>query len=187
MKKWIFLALAFSSTSQAQDASALNSLTTKIIDLRSQCETIASDHRKNNALEEQKRRLDSRLGEQQLRNDVQLYSIGHGRQQTNTYMLDLLTSKAKAESEEAAKAIEVSRQRDSEVASCVSDSTSKGKAAFAEFKKSKRSSSDITAASELMTSWLVNVESITTQYPEGTVESFEAWKRARAGVELNSL
>jgi len=123
---------------------------------------------------------------QQLRNDVELYGIGHGRQNTRQYMLDSMERQARLDSEAVDQGIVVSKQRDAEVATCISEAVPKGKAAYAAFKKGKRAAADLALASNLMTSWLVNIETISPGEPEGTDDSNEAWKRAKAEIELSA-
>lgn len=123
---------------------------------------------------------------QRLRNDVELYGIGHGRENTRRYMLDSMERQAKLDSEAVDRGILASKERDAEVAGCVADVVPKGKAAYLTFKKGKRAPADLNLANDLMTSWLVNVETISVNQPEGTDESKEAWKRAKAAVELSS-
>lgn len=186
MNRWILLAAIVSAPATAQSPSNLPSLLSVVNDARGACSTIAANHQSSERLDALKRRLEAQEAMQRLRNDVELYGIGHGRENTRRYMLDSMERQAKLDSEAVDRGILASKERDAEVAACVADAVPKGKAAYSTFKKGKRAPADLNLANDLMTSWLVNVETISVNQPEGTDESKEAWKRAKAAVELSS-
>lgn len=186
MNRWILLAAVVSAPAAAQNPGGLTSLSAVVNDARSACSTMAASHQDKERLDALNRRLEAQEAMQRLRNDVELYGIGHGRENTRRYMLDSMERQAKLESEAADRGILVTKERDAEVAACVADAVPKGKAAYSAFKKGKRGPADLNLANDLMTSWLVNVETISLNQPEGTGDSNEAWKRAKAAVELSS-
>ncbi len=175
-----FPALAVTPSNSVQLAKALG-------DQRQTCESLASELAKNDRLEEFQRGLDSKLAMQQLQNDVSLYSIRHGRNQSNQYMLDLMDQKLKKDREDSSKAADLRVERSAKVADCISSGLEAGKATYGDFKKGKRPKKDADEAAVLMTSWVVNMESISLQTPEGSTESKAEWQKAKAHAELEAL
>jgi len=186
MSKWILLAAVAAAPAPAQNVSNLVSLASVVNDTRTVCSTLAATHRSSELQDIQKMTLDSQAARQRIRNDVDLYSIGHGRESTDRYRLDLMKSQSKIDGEAIERGMLKNKERNAEVAACVSDAVPKGKAAYSAFKKGKRTPTDLNLANEMMTSWLVNVETISLDKPEGTSDSNESWKRAKAAVELSS-
>lgn len=186
MNRWILLAAMVSAPAAAQTPGSLSSLSSVVNDARSTCSAMASSHHDNERLDALKRRLEAEEAMQRLRNDVDLYGIGHGRENTRRYMLDAMERQAKLDSEAIDRGILTTKERDAEVVACVADAVPKGKSAYSAFKKAKRAPADLNLANDLMTSWLVNIETISVNQPEGTSDSVEAWKRAKAAVELSS-
>lgn len=186
MNRWILLAAIVSAPAAAQNPGNLTSLSSVVDDARSACSTMAASHQSSERLDALNRRLEAQEAMQRLRNEVELYGMGHGRENTRRYMLDSMERQAKLDSEADDRGILTSKERDAEVAACVADAVPKGKAAYSVFKKGKRTQADLNLSNDLMTSWLVNVETISVNQPEGTSDSNEAWKRAKAAVELSS-
>ncbi|WMJ68816.1 hypothetical protein [Stenotrophomonas sp. 24(2023)] len=186
MSKWILLAVVAAAPASAQSVGNVASLASVVNDTRAACSTLAATHRSSEQRDIQQLSLDSQAARQKIRNDVELYSIGHGRASTDRYMLDLMKNQSKLDKEANERGILINKERNAEVAACVSDAVPKGKAAYAAFKKGKRTPADLNLASDLMTSWLVNVETISVNQPEGTSDSNESWRRAKAAVELSS-
>lgn len=184
----LFFIAAIAATATAAPAPRNSSeLAVSLSNLRETCVVLAKDLRGKEETESYKRRLDRDLASQRVRNDVQLYSIGHGRSQTSQYMLDRMKSQADDERLISDKAIETSNARDQEVEACRTGALAKGKDAFAGFKKAKRPRADADAATDIMASWMVNVETISLSSPVGTDASEADWKKARSRAELQEL
>lgn len=187
MWKWILLSFLVSASAHAQGHSSTAALAKDLDTLREQCVSLARTHGSSERTEEFKRRLDSQESLQRAQNEINLYSIGHGRSQTNRHMLDVMERRAQAEMLESENAAATNRTRDSEVSSCITDVVAKGKATYGVFKKAKRSAAEADSAASLMASWVVNVETVTLRLPEGTDESNEAWKMGKARADLSAL
>lgn len=187
MNKWMILAFAVIGTASADVPKNANALATQAGALRDACTSLAAKHSSSESTEQFRRRLDGQEAEQRMRNEVSLYAIGHGRNQANQYALDLMRQNLEADKAGSDAAMQVSRERSDEVASCVTNALASGKDVYAAFKKSKRPKAEADEANALMTSWVVNVESISLRDPEGTEETKNAWQRAKSQVELNAL
>lgn len=174
------LVLAFAGPLHAQ---ALGNLAKTLDGIGSRCQDMASEFRSAESTEDLKRDLDQRLEDQRLRNEVQLYSIGHGRQQTSRYMVELMQLQAQSRSEAAAERSKVRAKRVEDVAACIVDAVSKGKSAYAARPQKARTPS----ATDLMSAWVVNIESVTIAEPYGSDESRQAWQREKSKAELDAL
>ena len=186
MSKWILLAAVAAAPAQAQNVNNLASLASFVNDTRTACSALASTHRSSELQYIQKMTLDSQAARQKIRNDVELYSIGHGSVSTDRYRLDLMKAQSEIDREAIERGMLNNKERTAEVATCVTDAVPKGKAAYTACKKGKRPPADLNLANDMMTSWLVNIETISLDKPEGASESNESWKRAKAAVELSS-
>lgn len=148
------------------------------------CSSKASAFYHEESLAETKLRLDSDLERMQIRQDAEVYGVGHGRQQTQNYYLERLGQKQASDREKSAQLAEGRRQSQEEVAACVTDALDKGKSLYSSFKKNKKTAE---LANQVMTSWLVNTQTIGKGSPRGTRESEADWKKAKASAELDSL
>lgn len=189
MKKWIALGLSLASTYAVAASTATNvaTLATSAEELRSACTSLATSHRASQRSESLSRELDRKEAIYRIQRDVEIYSIGNGRNQTAQYMRDKMARQMQLESAEEERASATTQSRREEVAACVTDATTKGKDLFAVFKKAKRPASDLEKASALMAAWLVNVESVSLAAPDGSPESDTAWKREKAAAALGAL
>ncbi len=153
-------------------------------EIRGECTQIASKLSGEASNAELKQRLDSDLRRMKSRQDVQVYAVGHGRQQTTNYQLEVMKADSEAD---AAERQQISNQRDeglSVVNACVEKALEKGKALYSGVKRNKKMQEP---ATQLMTAWLVNTQSISFYAPSGSQDSISDWKKAKAGAELSGL
>jgi hypothetical protein len=180
MKLGIAILLMFASSANAQ---GIGELAKTLDGIGSKCHDMASEFRSAESSEDLKRDLDQRLEDQRLRNEVQLYSVGHGRQQTSRYMLELMQLQAQSRADAAAELSKVRAKRVEDVAACIVDAVSKGKSAYAARPQKARTPS----ATDLMSAWVVNIESVTIAEPYGSDASWQAWQREKSKAELDAL
>ena len=168
----------------AQGAVNVASFANSLEEIRGECSQMASKLSGESSTAELKQRLESDLRRMKSRQDVQLYAIGHGRQQTTNYQLEVMKADSEADADERQQ---ISKQRDeglSVVNACVEKALDKGKALYSGVKRNKKMQESVT---QLMTAWLVNTQSISFYSPSGSQESNSDWKKAKAGAELSGL
>lgn len=117
--------------------------------------------------------------------DAQVYGVGHGGRETTQFLLARMqqsaadqAARAKANSDKLA----TSKQ---DVQQCVSDAEATGKSAFSDFKAAHvKHKPDVAEAESLTTAWLVNLDEISTEHPQGGDISKAAWASAKAHASL---
>jgi len=122
--------------------------------------------------------LNERLDEQKARNDVEVYRIGHGRRETEQYMVERLAEDSKKHTDAALATGERIRSEQAGVATCVTSAEADGKALFAAFKQSRKKNENVDEAIAVMTAWLTNVHTIAMASPNGTDAEHSAWEAA---------
>ncbi len=168
----------------AQGAANVAGFANALEEIRGECSQIASTLSGEAGLAYTKSRAESDLRRFQTRQDVQVYAVGHGYQQTINYQLERM--KADSESD-ANDRQQISKQRDegiSAVNACVEQALEKGKSLYSGVKRNKKMQE---SATQLMTAWLVNTQSISFDSPNGSLQSNNDWKKAKAGAELSGL
>ena len=73
------------------------------------------------------------------------------------------------------------------VSGCVAQALDQGKTMYTTFKRSKRSNKDADEANAVMTTWVVNTQTISLGTPQGTNESKNEWQKAKAHADLEAL
>jgi hypothetical protein len=164
-------------------AQGLGALAESLEGIGKKCHDLASEYGSANKSELFKAELDEKLESQRMRNDVDVYSVGHGRQQTTQYMLSRMQQQAEAAANASSQRAAVFEQRAKEVESCTVSAAAEGKALYA----SRPAKAKTASASDLMSAWLVNIESVTSQWPDGRDESRQVWEREKSRAELDSL
>lgn len=168
----------------AQGVVNVASFANSLEEIRGECSQMASKLSGEASTAELKQRLDSDLRRMKSRQEVQLHAIGHGRQQTAEFQLERMKADSDTDANERQQ---LSTQRDegsSVVNACVEKALEKGKRLYSGIKRNKKMQE---SATQLMTAWLVNTQSISFYSPSGSQESNSDWKKARAGAELSSL
>jgi hypothetical protein len=110
--------------------------------------------------------------------------MGRGRSETTYYQIDRMKEDNKADAD-ADKQLSMQRNEGSAMVSdCVEKAIEKGKNLYSAAKRGKNFQE---SASNLMTAWLVNTKSISFYSPNGSPESDNDWKKAKAAAELSGL
>lgn len=162
-------------------------LTNKLDEYRETCAAMASKLSSDESTARLKERLESDLERQQIKMDVEIYAVGHGRNKTTEYYLDRLQKKAEKDKERSSQLAEQGKRNSDTVSACVAQALDQGKTLYATFKGSKRRNKDIDEASAVMTAWVVNTQTISIGAPQGTNESKNEWQKAKARAELEAL
>lgn len=176
--------LIASNMATAQGVVNISSFANSLEEIRGECSQMASKLSGEASTAELKQRLDSDLRRMKSRQEAQLYAIGHGRQQTAEFQLERMKADSDTDANERQQ---LSTQRDdgsSTVNACVEKALEKGKSLYSGVKRNKKMQE---SATQLMTAWLVNTQSISFYSPSGSPESNSDWKKARAGAELSGL
>lgn len=177
----LFCAASFAS---AQEATGITGFANNLDALRGECVKMAFDLSGAVSLAQTKAESESYLRRLKSRQDVEVYAIGHGSRNTSNYQLQRM--KEDGEADERDRQL-ISQQRDegvAAVASCTQVAIEKGKAIFSDIKRNKKVRN---AATDLMTPWLVNTQSISFFAPDGSRESRNDWEKAKAAAELAGL
>lgn len=131
--------------------------------------------------------LDRKLADQKIRNDTELYGIGHGSRNTSMHMLELMKEQADKDSELSKQLADKMEDETNQVTACITSAEDNGKALYSGFKSSRRKNQKMAEANSLMTAWLVNLKTISKETPKGSDEADTAWQSAKAHAELESL
>ena len=174
------------SAHHASDQGTANiaSFANSLEEIRGECSQAASKLSGDFGTAELKQRLDSDLRRMKSRQDVQIYAIGNGRQQTTNYQLDRMKADSEADANDRQQ---LAKQRDegsATVDACVETALEKGKTLYTTVKRDKKMREP---ATQLMTAWLVNTQSISFYSPSGSPQSNNDWKKAKASAELSGL
>lgn len=186
MRSFLMAASLFcvASLASAQGSAGITGFANNLNTLRGECVKMAFDLSRAVSLAETKAQSESHLRRLRSRQEVEIYAIGHGSRSTSDYQLQRMRGDSEADANDRQL---ISQQRDegvAAVASCVQDAIEKGKALFSDVKRNKKVSN---AATDLMTPWLVNTQSISFYAPEGSKESRNDWEKAKAAAELAGL
>ncbi|MEQ6474014.1 hypothetical protein [Comamonas sp. wu1-DMT] len=173
--------LLASTLASAQGTVNVASFANSLEEIRGECSQMASKLSGESSTAELKQRLDSDLRRMKSRGDVQVYAVGHGRQQTMNYQLEVMTADSEAD---AAERQQISKQRDegvSVVNACVEKALEKGKALYSGVKRNKKNAGigdtvDDGLACEYSIHFLLCAERLTGV--KQRLEKGKSWRRA---------
>jgi hypothetical protein len=166
---------------------SLFDLSTSLSSLSDACSAMASEFNSADHTAIFQSDLDRQLADQKIRNETDLYRMGHGGQETSAHMLDLMQQQADRDAEASKQLSSKMADETNQITACTSTAEEKGKALFSAFKASRKKNQKMDEANSLMTAWLVEVKAITKATPKGSDEANAAWQSAKAHAELESL
>jgi hypothetical protein len=113
-----------------------------------------------------------------------VYAVGHGNRETTQFLMDRMQQDSVAQADRAKTNSDRLAAARMEVQQCVSDAETAGKAAFASFKADPKHKSAVSEAEQATTTWLVNLQEISIEHPQGGDISKENWAAAKARASL---
>lgn len=183
----VFAVVSTSPFAFPAKSASLSGLSTQLASLRDSCAQQAQDAKSKFSSATFKHKLQLNNDRTQVEMDVRVYAVGHGRRETEQYLLDRTQQSLDASN---ARTKEISDQLASDsaaVAACLEKSEADGKLAYTSFKADPKNKKKYEAAGDLAASWLANLRSISTDQPQGNAESAQAWNSAKAKAELDSM
>lgn len=166
---------------------SVSELSTSLSSLSDACSAKAAEFGSADHLAIFQSGLDQQLADQKIRNDTELYGVGHGRQATTEHMLELMKEQADKDVEAGKQLTDKMEDETHQVTVCTTSAEDNGKALYSAFKASRKKNQKMDEANTLMTAWLVEIKSITKQTPKGSDEASAAWQTAKAHAELEAL
>lgn len=171
----------------AQSIPTAGKLATKLDEIREPCSTDASKRANENSIAAYKEKLAAGTARLDIEMDAKVYAVGHGSRETTQYMLERYRQNAEDDKAKAEARAEKSRQDAKAVALCIAEAEASGKSIYVGFKGGKRTKAMLDEANSVMTTWLVNIRTITLDAPKGSDQSKSDWEKAKTQAELGSL
>lgn len=185
----VFAAFAIAPLAIASAGAPKNNseLAASLSGISGECNAKALDFSIIESKDRNQRELDRLLNKQKIQNDVQLYAIGHGHQQTEEHMIDLMQQQAQQDISEARQDAARYADESTQIIACVQSAENAGKETYAAFKKAHRKKEMSDEASSLMTAWLVNLKTVSVAFPNGSNDTRTPWQDAKTHAEIGAL
>ena len=171
----------------AKSPRTVSELSNSLESVSSSCSSMAAAFKSEDSLASYQSDSDRRLSNLKIRLDTDVYRVGHGSAQTTMYMAQRMKEQAEKEAEASNQLAARMADHSNQVSACISTAEDHGKSFYSAFKKSNAKNKQIDQATALMTVWLVNLKSISTQEPKGSKEADAAWQNAKTRAELDSI
>jgi len=180
----LVLAVGFSGAAAAAQAVSFSDLVSTLSTKRDACAEIAQKAQSDFSTAAFNDSLTAQTDAQKSRIDAQVYAVGHGNRETTQFLIARMQQDATTQADRAKANSDRLAAARTAVQQCVSDAEAAGKAAFASFKADQKHKSAVSEAEQATTAWLVNLQEITTDHPQGGDTSKENWAAAKARASL---